>query len=56
MCNTFLLLRAALGILSCGIYEASERSLVSFMEGVLVRLVDNQATLLADWLLVEGGV
>ena len=56
MCNTFSLLRVALGILSCGTCEASERSLVSFTEGVPERLVDPQATLLADWLLVEGGV
>ena len=56
MYNMFSLLRAALGILSCGIYEASERSLVLFTEGVLERLVDPRATLLAEWLLVEGGV
>ena len=52
----FSLLRVARGILSCGIYEANEKSLVSFTEGVPERLVDPQATLLVDWLLVEGGV
>ena len=55
MCNMFSLLRAALGILSCGICEASEKSLVLFTEGVPERSVDLQATLLVDWLLVEGG-
>lgn len=52
----FLLLRAALGTPSCGIYEASERLLVLFMEGVLALLGDPQGTQLADWLLAEGGV
>jgi len=56
MCSMFSLLRAARGILSCGIYEANERLLVSFTEGVPERLVGPQATLLVDWLLVEGGV
>lgn len=55
MYNMFSLPRAALGILLCGIYEANEKSLVLCMEGVPERLVDPQATLRADWLLVGGG-
>ena len=50
------LLRAALAILLCGIYEANERSLVLCMEEAPGRLVVPQATPLADWLLVGGGV
>ena len=52
----FLLLRAALAILLCGIYGASERSLVLCTEEVPERLVDHQDTPPAEWLLVGGGV
>ena len=52
----FSLLRAALGILLCGIYEASERSLVLCTVGVPERLADPQATLPVDWLLAGGEV
>jgi hypothetical protein len=52
----FSLPRVAPDTLLCGIYEASARLLVLYMEGVPERLVDPQATLLADWLSVGGGV
>ena len=54
--NTFSLLRAVLGIQLYGIYEENERSLVLCTEGVQERSADNRATLLAEWLLVGGGV
>ena len=54
--STSSLPRVVLGILSCGIYGASERSPVLCMEEVLEHLVEPQATLLADWLLVVGEV
>ena len=54
--NTSSLLRAAQGILSCGIYEESGRLLGLCTVGVLERSADPQATLLVDWPLVGGGV
>ena len=52
----FSQLRAALAILLCGICGASERLLVLCTEEVPEHLVDPQATPLAEWLLVVGGV
>lgn len=55
-CSMFSQLRAALAILLCGICGASERLLVLCTEEVPEHLVDPQATPLAEWLLVVGGV
>ena len=54
--NTFSPLQAAQGTLLCGICEASERSPVLCMEGVLERSGDLQATPLVDWLSAGGEV
>jgi len=56
MCSMFSPLRAALGTLLCGIYGASERSLVLCTEEVPERLVDLRVTPPAEWLLAGGGV
>ena len=54
--NTFSPLRAVPDTPSCGICVASERSPVLCMEGGAERLAELRASLLVDWLLVEGEV